>query len=81
MSYHDAITMIQRRRPQAQPIPEFVTMLQQYEITCRGPSLPAPSTTLITSTSNKYLYSTDPYYSCTGSMLYSALCTGKQDLQ
>ena len=40
--------MIQRRRPQAQPIPEFVTMLQQYEITCRGPSLPTPSTTLIT---------------------------------
>ena len=48
MSYQDAITMIQRRRPQAQPIPEFVTMLQQYEITCRGPSLPTPSTTLIT---------------------------------
>ncbi len=34
MSYHDAITMIQRRRPLAQPIPEFVTMLQQYEMTC-----------------------------------------------
>ena len=33
MSYHDAITMIQRRRPQAQPIPEFVTMLQQLELT------------------------------------------------
>jgi hypothetical protein len=37
MSYNDAITMIQRRRPQAQPIPEFVTMLQQFEITCRRP--------------------------------------------
>ena len=36
MSYNDAITMIQRRRPQAQPIPEFVTMLQQYEITVRS---------------------------------------------
>jgi hypothetical protein len=46
MSYHDAITMIKRRRPLAQPIPEFVTMLQQYEMTCRSmvaPGDPPPT--------------------------------------
>jgi hypothetical protein len=60
MSYHDAITMIQRRRPQAQPIPEFVTMLQEFEITCRQPTLslkhmPTITTTLNTSTSNSII--------------------------
>ena len=49
MSYNDAITMIQRRRPQAQPIPEFVTMLQQYEITVRSRQI-TPSTKMTTST-------------------------------
>ena len=36
MSYHDAITIVKRRRPLAQPIQEFVKMLQQYEMTCRS---------------------------------------------
>ncbi|GKY97420.1 hypothetical protein MPSEU_000700500 [Mayamaea pseudoterrestris] len=30
MSLQDGLTMIQRRRPQAQPIPAFLTILQQY---------------------------------------------------
>jgi hypothetical protein len=53
MSYDDAITMIQRRRPQAQPIPEFVTMLRQYEITCRSTNTKVmPSTTRTTTPNN-----------------------------
>lgn len=57
MSYHDAITIIQRRRPQAQPIPEFVTILQEFEITCRLPTfslkhVPTITTTINTSTDN-----------------------------
>lgn len=52
MSYDDAIAMIQRRRPQAQPIPEFVTMLQQYEITCRGANTKVITSTTRTATPN-----------------------------
>lgn len=35
MPLDDALALIQRRRPDAEPIPDFMDMLRQYEAQCR----------------------------------------------
>ena len=36
MSLTSALALIQRRRPEAEPIPDFMDMLRQYEAQCRN---------------------------------------------
>jgi hypothetical protein len=45
MQLTDAIALIKRRRPVAEPIPSFVRMLEGYEVTCKQlGAIPSSST-------------------------------------
>jgi len=58
MTYQAALQLVQRRRPQAQPIPAFVKMLQDYETTCRDNGwIPTESDEIAVTKNNKPILS------------------------